>query len=114
MTKRGNGGFVLLEVVAAVTILAVTAVAAMTLVIQAGDAVARSIDAEREIRRASAFLEAVTLWTREELDQRLGIRRQGPWLLSVDREVAGLYRLRLMTSDSLVLLETAAARPVEP
>jgi hypothetical protein len=70
--------------------------------------------AEQETREADAFLNVVTLWTRPQLDARLGNRRQGQWWLRIDRLAPGLYEVTL--TDSLArapILRTTMHRPLD-
>ena len=53
---------------------------------------------ERDIRAASAFLDAVVLWPRDDLDRHMGTRREGPWLLTVDRRDSTLYHVTVFDS----------------
>jgi type II secretory pathway pseudopilin PulG len=105
-----RGGGVLVEVVAAMTVLALTLGSSLGFLVQAGDTVRRAQQHEAQVRAAGQFFEAVALWPVAELDRRLGIRRQGAWLLWVDRIEPGLYDVRLLTPDSLPLLETVLSR----
>lgn len=108
-------GVVLLEVLLALTILGMVGSALTALALESGRSVARTADAERELRRASGFLEAVALWPREDLDQRLGTRRQGAWLLTVDRRGTVLYTVQLHDSTGgNELFHTVLYRPIPP
>ena len=78
-------GVALLEVIVALAIFATAGVAALAMAAEITRVVRDAHAAEAELRDASAFLEAVVLWPRSDLDQRLGDRRQGPWLLRVER-----------------------------
>ena len=105
-------GVALLEVIVAIAILATAGVAALSMAAATTRAVSNARDADRELRDASAFLEAVSLWTRTDLDQRLGDRSQGPWILRIDRPANELYVVTL--SDTLsgeTLLSTSLFRP---
>ncbi len=107
-----RAGVALLEAIVAMTILATAGIAAVTMAAQTSKAVRDAGEAEDELRDASAFLEAVALWPRSDLDQRLGDRRQGPWLLRIDRSAPELYVITL--SDSLgraPMLRTSLFRP---
>jgi mannose/cellobiose epimerase-like protein (N-acyl-D-glucosamine 2-epimerase family) len=79
-----------------------------------------ALASEAEINRASALLDAVTLWSREDLDRHLGTRQQGPWLMHVDRDDRSIYYVSLRGStDHHELLRTMLyrpeiAKPVEP
>jgi prepilin-type N-terminal cleavage/methylation domain-containing protein len=104
-------GTTLLEVLVALAILGTSGAAAASL---AGDAV-RTIRtvrrSELEIRRANAFMNAVSLWPAEDLNRRLGVRRQGPWRLHIDRRSDSLYEVTLSDSTSgRILLGTTLYR----
>lgn len=109
---RHRSGAVLLEVVVALTVLTIAGVSALTMSAASARAVRQAQARDREVRAASAFLDAVVLWTREDLDRRLGERRQGPWRLRIDRPAPALYTIVLTDSLSGVeLLRTAVFRP---
>jgi type II secretory pathway pseudopilin PulG len=110
--RHDRRGAVLLEAMVALVILTVAGTSAVTLVAQSADAVRRARVAEEETRRADAFLHAVSLWTRDDLDRRLGDRPQGPWRLEVQRPSPTLYRVVLRDGgDGRTLLRTALFRP---
>lgn len=109
---RRRHGAVLLEVMVALTILATAGLAALGLTREATHAVEHARVAGREIAAASAFLEVVVLWPREELDQRLGDRVQGPWRLSIQRSYPMLYEVVLRDSTlAREILRTSLYRP---
>lgn len=113
--RRARAGAVLLEVMVALSILAVAGVAAVAASGESVRAAARLRESERELREASAFLEAVALWPREDLDRRLGDRAQGRWRLRIARPTPTIYEIVLADSTgALVLLETALYRPEAP
>ena len=88
------------------------ALATVGIVRQGIDSARRAEAAETEIRRASAFMDAIALWPRADLDRHLGDRAEGPWRLIIDRPVPTLYLVVL--TDSLSrreLLRTALYRP---
>jgi type II secretory pathway pseudopilin PulG len=108
----GAAGAALLEAIIALTLVAVAGTAAVTMVSQALAAVQAAREADRELRRASAFFDAVSLWTREDLDLRLGSRPQGPWRLRVDRPERTLYVVSLTDSaETREILRTSLFRP---
>jgi type II secretory pathway pseudopilin PulG len=110
--RRGDSGAALLEVVVAVAVLTAAGVAAVTAAAESARAVAHARAADEEARAASAFLDAVALWTRTDLDRRLGERAQGPWLLRVGRPERELYTVELADSTGrAVLLRTSLFRP---
>jgi len=107
-----RAGTALLEVLVALTILAVAGVAAVTLAAESAGAVRRAREADDRMRRASAFMDAVALWTRDDLDRRLGDRSQGPWRLTIDHPQPTLYVVTLADSGTGAdVLHTALYRP---
>lgn len=110
-SARRRTGAILLEVIVALTIFGISALAATILVRQSVKGVESVYRRDAENRKAVAFMAAVSLWSREELDQRLGSRRQGAWLLYIDRPAESIYRLQLSDSTGRdVILETALFR----
>lgn len=105
-------GAALLEAVVALAVLAIVTVTSVSAVAQASHTAGQAVVTERRLREASRFLEAVSLWTADDLDRRLGDRRQGPWRLHVDRERTTLYVVTLSDSaaPSRILLRTALYR----
>jgi len=111
MTGRSAAGAVLLEVVVALAILALAGVLAVSGTSQAMTSVRLAREREEAISAASRFLDRVALWPREDLDRRLGRRRQGPWILVTSRPVETLYLVSLIDSaTSETLVETALYR----
>lgn len=110
--SRVRHGLALLEVLVAMTILATAAAAMVSLVSEGARVMERVTEAERRSADASAFLEAVALWTRDDLDRRLGERVQGPWRLRLERPHPAVYTAMLIdTITHRRLLETALYRP---
>jgi hypothetical protein len=112
---RRRDGAVLLEVVVALTILATGGVTMIALASQSMDALRRAHAAEDETASASAFLHAVSLWPREDLDRHLGDRPQGHWRLRVERPLPTLYTVTLADENAdgtggRTLLSTALYR----
>jgi hypothetical protein len=104
----------LLEILLACALLGSSGVATLGLARQAVMSVRQAHEHESEMLAASQFLDAVALWPRQGLDQRLGARRQGPWILHVERPVEALYRVTLLNAQSgKALLVTAVYRPQE-
>jgi type II secretory pathway component PulJ len=115
MRRRPRRGVVLLEAIVALTILTIAALASAAMVRQAVDSVRRARETERDIRQISAFMEAIALWPRADLDRHLGNRPEGSWRLQIERPVATLYIVAL--TDSLSrgeLVRTALYRPEPP
>lgn len=113
MRRRGSArpGVVLLETLVALAILAAAGAALATLAVGATDAVHRAERLDDDVRRASAFLDVVALWPREDLDRHLGTRPQGEWILDVQRVAPTLYTVTIAASgDTRPLLHTALYR----
>lgn len=105
-------GAVLMEAMVALVILTVAGTAAVTMVGESASAVRRAREADVEMRSADAFLHAASLWTRDDLDRRLGSRAQGPWRMNVQRPNPTLYEVVLADSSGRhVLLRTSLHRP---
>lgn len=112
VASKPRRGVALLEAIVALAIFATVGIAALTMAAGASRAAAAAREADGELREASRFLEAVALWTRNDLDQRLGDRRQGPWILRIERPLPELYLVTL--SDTLrdnPVLQTSLFRP---
>jgi hypothetical protein len=90
---RRDRGVALLEVLAAVVILGVAGLALVELVAGGIRAVAVARDRQRELADEERLLTAWSLLKREELDQRIGERLVGPYVVRVQRPERGLYRL---------------------
>jgi type II secretory pathway pseudopilin PulG len=101
---RARPGAVLLEVLFAVAILATAGVTIVSLAAESARAVERTRGAERDLRAANAFLSAVALWPRADLDRHLGDRRQGRWIMRVDRARPDLYAVSLRDSATRALV----------
>jgi len=95
---RRERGVALLEVLAAVAILGVAGLALVELVAGGTWAVAVARDRERELADEERLLTAWSLLKREELDQRIGERAVGPYVMRVQRPERGLYRLAVARS----------------
>lgn len=110
---RDERGVMLVELLAALLLLAVAGLAAIAL-LQAGLRAERDMAArERGWRDADRLLAAHTLLTRADLHRRLGERRAGGWLVRVDRPEPALFRIAI--ADTLAptreLLVTVVHRP---
>ena len=108
-------GMTLLEVLIAMAILGSGTLATVMLTSQAWRAVQAAREADRSLRDASAFFDAVALWPREDLDRHLGVRVQGRWRMRVDRLLPTLYVATLTDSSGAdTLLATSLHRPEPP
>lgn len=112
-TRRSNRtGAALLEVMIALVILASAGLAATALAREAAHAVEHARAADRALARANAFMEAVALWPREDLDLRLGERAQGPWRLRIVHAIPTLYQVVLIDGESgREIIRTVLYRP---
>lgn len=95
---RRERGVVLLEVLAAVVILGGAGLALVELVAGGTRAVVVARERERELADEERLLTAWSLLKREELDQRIGDRLVGPYVMLVQRPERGLYRLAVRRS----------------
>src|SRR5918992_1943043 len=78
---RRRRGAALLEVLIGLTVLAIAGVALLALLAQVTDGAHRQHLRDVETGAASARLEAVALWTREQLDARMGSSPLADWTL---------------------------------
>jgi Tfp pilus assembly protein PilX len=97
---RGERGVALLEVLAAVVILGVAGLALIELVAGGTRAVALARERERELADEERLLTAWSLLRREELDQRIGDRAVGPYVVRVQRPERGLYRIAIERNEA--------------
>jgi type II secretory pathway pseudopilin PulG len=86
---------ILLEVLAAVAILGIAGLALVELTATGVRATADARAREREVADADRLLSAYTLLSRPELDQRLGDRSVGPYVVNIQRPERGLYRIAI-------------------
>ncbi len=97
---RGRGGMVLLEVIVSIALLGGIGIASVAALSQAVTSVRQAQANERAFMEAVALLDAATLWSREDLDRRLGYRRQGIWMLHIARTDVRFYRLTVFDSTA--------------
>jgi hypothetical protein len=97
---HGERGVALLEVLAAMAILGAAGLALVELVGGGTQAVAVARDRERELADEERLLAAWSLLKREELDQRLGERAVGPYVVRVQRPERGLYRIAMERKEA--------------
>lgn len=115
MRGRRRDGVILLEAIVALTLLTIAALASVAMMRQALDTVRHAQQTEYDVRRASAFMDAIALWPRTDLDRHLGNRPEGPWRLVIDRPIPTLYLVALTdTSSRRELVRSALYRPVPP
>lgn len=111
-SRSSRSGAALLEVIVALTILTTAAASVVAFANNAARTVRHARETEAELRRASALLDAVALWPREDLDRHLGDRAEGPWRLHITRTTMTLYLVVITDSASAhELLRTAVYKP---
>jgi len=97
---RNERGVVLLEVLVAIVILATAGIAMVTTVAE-GLRVERDARArETTLAAEERLLAALTLLKRTELDQRIGRRQIGAFIVDVQRPERTLYRIALLRAES--------------
>lgn len=108
---------VLLEVIVALTIFVIAGLSAAVWVQQTLLTVDHAQDAITDMSAASRYLDRMALWPRDDLDRHLGARREGPWIVVIDRPTPTIYSVAIGDSGtSQALLETWLYRavPVQP
>lgn len=97
---RSSRGVALLEVLVALLILATTGIALVELVGAGlrGERIARA--REHTVATEERLMAALTLLNRRELDQRIGRRQIGEFLVDVQRPERMLYRIALLQGQS--------------
>ncbi len=97
---RNERGVVLLEVLVAVVVLATAGIGLVELV---GSGLRAERDArlrESTLATEERLLAALTLLNRKELDQRIGRREIGEFIVDVQRPERTLYRVALLQAQS--------------
>ncbi len=88
-------GVALLEVLAAVAILAAAGLAITALAAEGARVATRAAERERELADQERLLAAHTLLAGRDLDLRLGARDVGRYVVEIQRPEASLYRISL-------------------
>ena len=116
MIPRAEHGLALLEVLVALLILSLTGVAAVELVATGLRAELDASHREHTLAIEERLLAATTLLKREELNQRLGRRTVGEFLVDIQRPERTLYRIGLFQARSPHVedLVTVIYRPEPP
>ncbi len=89
--RGSRRGVTLLEVLVAMTLLALVGLSTLEAVQTAARLGGVAVTSERDLSEASQLLHSVSLWSRRELEQRLGEREQGEWRLEITRETPDFY-----------------------
>lgn len=111
--NRARLGMVLLEAIVALAIIGIAGVIAVSLAASSLAAIDRAHKADARSQRASHFLDAVSLWTRADLDRHLGDRAEGSWRLRIERPSPTLYVVSLRDSTGERTLLTTSLYRVE-
>ena len=91
--RRRERGIALLEVLAAIVILTIAGLSLVSLDAQATASTVTARSRETEQADEERLLAATTLLTRSDLDQRLGDRTVGSYVVTVGRPERTLYRI---------------------
>jgi len=112
---RDERGVALLEVMIAIGILGTTGLAVVALLRQTSNTERAMRLEEREVQSAGRVLSALTLLTRPELDQRIGLHPVGEFAVDIERPEATLYRIAVSSRDrpERALLVTVVFRAAE-
>ena len=94
-------GHILLEVVVALLLLGTTGIVLLSAVAHSRHVAVRALEREEQVQASVHLMDAATLWTRQELDLRLGVHPQGPWMLDIERVGADIYRIALYETSAL-------------
>lgn len=109
---RCRPGIAMLEVVVGLSLLTVAGAALLALLSQTMDAVERRYQHEAATRAASWRMDAIALWSRSQLDARVGSTPLGAWTLRITPLGPTLYRVGLAdTATGAAVLETSLYRP---
>lgn len=112
-STASRGGAVLLEVIVAVTIFSIASVVTLTRAVEARHVLSLAETSENRLDSASAFLDHVVLWPREDLDRHLGAHPQGEWMLEIQQPASPLYSIAILDPAShQKMLETVVYRAV--
>jgi hypothetical protein len=112
---RSKRGAVLLEVLVALVILSTAGMELLEIVTVALSAERDARDRESTLAVEERLLSAHTLLNRGELDQRIGRRQIGEFIVEVQRPARTMYRIALLqeTSPHVEDLVTVVYRPEE-
>lgn len=110
---RSRRAAVLLEVLAALTIVSVVGAAIGASLSQARHSLHRSQRATDEVTIASELLEVVAMWPVADLDRHLGSRVEGKMVLRLSRSARALYEATVWdsTGTRMLLTTTIFRRP---
>jgi len=93
------------------TILGIVSTSLVAYVHECIRSVERTRDYEAKVRSASAYLDKIALWPREDLDRHLGDRPSGSWRLTIQRVQPTLYDVTVLEpTGAIVLVHTVLFR----
>ena len=98
---RNERGVVLLEVLVALVVLTIAGIALMENVGAGLRAERDARDRETRLATEERLLAALTLLRRTDLDQRIGRRQIGEFVVDVQRPEPTLYRIAILQQQSL-------------
>ena len=102
-----------MEVMVALAVASIALLALARLVVNAAVKVEAQIEREHQVDRASEFFARAMVWTKTDLEQRLGHRAQGEWILKIERVSETLFYVVLLdtTTRHNPILQTMLYRP---
>ena len=103
---RMRRGALLLEVVVGITVLAIAGVGWVTLLAQTRASIAEVRQREALTREASDLLQRYRIFGANELDARVGVRREGTLAIEVTSIAPHLYGLAALDSSGRKVLLT--------
>ena len=107
-----RAGFVLLESLLAMAIVGIMCLGLLSVFREAAHSLTLLNDRQRQLRDADRFFTAVALWTRVDLERRLGSRQQGPYVLTISGTTPVLFDVELADARTrATLLTTTLYRP---
>ena len=96
--KAPRRAFTLLEVIAALVILGWSLTTIVALASACTQAVTTTDQRAAHEARASRLLATASIWPRADLDRRLGVHREGEFVLEIERSAPNLYALAVFDS----------------
>ncbi len=110
-SHRRRDGMILLEILVSLSVISVFGLVTLSSLMQSHRSVQMARASDREFIRAVALLDAAMLWSRRDLNQRLGDRRQGDWMMRIDRRWPDVYEITVLDSSATrALLSTTVGR----
>jgi hypothetical protein len=95
--EEARMGVVLLECLVALSLLGVAIVSISPFLAGLMHTPHRTVVADETLVKGDQLLSAISLWSRHELDLRLGVRSQGPFFVGIHRVGEELYHVSIST-----------------